>query len=154
AVAPPRDPGRRRQAAPRGRRDGATRDRYADVAAGAVTTGASRATAVLTGVAFLALYGATRVEVHRFDALSYMLAAQSGSSRFDPHHLLFTRLAWLFQSDGDTDRLIVAMQGLSAVCAAVGLGLFCRLLQHLSHRASAWWALVGTGLLGVSSSFW
>lgn len=74
------------------------------------TARVSRAAPVLVSVVFLALYAATPVEVHRFDALSDMLAAQSTAPRFDPHHLLYTRLARLFPAHGDVDRLIVAMQ--------------------------------------------
>lgn len=115
---------------------------------------AARVAPTLVTCAFLALYAVTRVAVHRFDAVSYMLAAQSAAPRFDPHHLLYTRLAWLVGAETGTDRLVVAMQALSSVCAAVGLGLYCWLLQAVLPRASAWWAVIGAGLLGVSSSFW
>jgi hypothetical protein len=47
------------------------------------------------------------------------------------------------------------MQRLSMVCAAVGLGLYCYLLQEFTgRRAGGWWALLGACLLGLSSTFW
>lgn len=114
-----------------------------------------RALPVLAALAFFALYASTRVEVHRFDAAAYMLAAQTPAPEFDPHHLLYTRLAWLVRGLAGPERFMRVMQILSMVCAAAGLGLYCRLLQDLTRgRARGWWAVLGACLLGLSSSFW
>ena len=107
--------------------------------------------AVMLGA--LALHASTVVAVHRFDAVTYALAAASPDPArwFNPHHLLYV---WLARRLGALAGAppATAMRWLSAASAAAALGAQAALLGALVARPG--WALAGTALLGVSAAFW
>lgn len=108
--------------------------------------------------ATLALYAATLTGVHTFDALSYILDVQRKPWRelFHPHHLAYGPLGWLVfhgaQALGYTGTANVPLQALNAVAGAAGVALFFSSLRRIT--GSAWIALSGAALLGLSYAFW
>jgi hypothetical protein len=110
----------------------------------------------VVGVAFLILYGSTFIAVHRFDAVSSVLAARSADphARFNPHHLLYVSLVGGVGRLVGPDRVVPALQALSAVAAAVSLALYTAILGRLLHPANRAWAVIGAAGLGLSTSFW
>jgi hypothetical protein len=110
----------------------------------------------VVGVAFLILYGSTFLAVHRFDAVSYVLAAKSPDpqARFNPHHLLYVSLVRGVGRLVGLDHVVPALQALSAVAAAASLALYTAILGRLLHSANRAWAVLGAAGLGLSTSFW
>lgn len=109
---------------------------------------------ILVSLAFFALYAMTPVAVHRFDAVGYMAETQGPAPHFPPYHLLYVWLAQRVRDLVGPSRVVTAMQILSMACAAAALGLYCTLLHDVLRPARVWWAVLGTCLLGLSSSFW
>lgn len=110
----------------------------------------------VVALAFLILYTHTFITVHRFDAVGYVVAARRPDPRawFDPQHLLYVWVAHLLGGVVGSDQLVRALQGVSAIAAAVCLGMYAVTLQRLVHprnRVLPWLAVT---LLGLSASFW
>jgi len=101
-----------------------------------------------------ALYAETRVLVHRFDAVTYMLAAASDDPArwFNPHHLLYVWLARGVAALVGAASPGAAMAWVSAVAAAAALAVQAALLGALIPGAG--WTLAGSALLGLSGAFW
>jgi hypothetical protein len=114
------------------------------------------AASAAVGLGFLMLYGATLTAVHRFDAVSYVLAAThpSPAAWFNPHHLLYV---WLIRAVGRLvgfEHVVVAMQALSALAASGALAICTAALARVIRPGHPAWAVLGAALLGVSASFW
>lgn len=105
----------------------------------------------------LALYLATRSQVHTFDALSYIRDVdQRAGFFFHPHHLLYSPSGWLFWRmwralgyAGDAELPLEALNSVAgAVCGAGMYGIVLRLTQRWQA------ALVAAGLLVFNYGFW
>jgi hypothetical protein len=91
-----------------------------------------------------------------FDAAAFVLRATSPEPArwFHPHHLLYGWLAHGVAVVAGPDGLVATMQWLSALSAAIGVGVYAHVLRRVLGPGRALWAAGGAMLLGVSSMYW
>ncbi len=118
--------------------------------------------AVLIGLVFLGIYLAFPTADYSYDAIGYVgfihQAAYVGfpSAAWHEYHILYIPLGYavagLLVLAGFLPDILVLMQVANALFSVLTLVLFFRLLSEETGRSAP--ALVGTGLLAFSYSFW